>query len=200
MNKKYVVPEFLDLKKSAIILLLLILLHLIVNNFASIPAQSTLESMLWYLYMMICLFTCSVYHQLGISFYREVFCPKFKSRRDKICFIFFFSVLTTCIVVSLLTYDLFSIKFSLIEIFFENFNWFYFLFIGILTTIFIRGYEKIDNVELIDIIYWANILVLLFSNFFENTDANIIKNFLNGIFAFYLFTTANVIIKNSYNS
>ena len=97
-------------------------------------------------------------------------------------------------------YNELSKKFSLIEIFFENFNWFYVLFIGILTTIFIRGYEKIDNVELIDIIYWANILVLLFSNFFENTDANIIKNFLNGIFAFYLFTTANVIIKNSYNS
>ena len=199
MNKKYVVPEFLDFKKSAIILLLLILLHLIVNNFASIPAQSTLESMLWYLYMMICLFTCSVYHQLGISFYREVFCPKFKSRRDKICFIFFFSVLTTCIVASLM-YNELSKKFSLIEIFFENFNWFYVLFIGILTTIFIRGYEKIDNVELIDILYWANILILLFSFFFENTDINYITNFLNGIFAFYFFTTANVIIKNSYNS
>ena len=199
MNKKYVVPEFLDFKKSAIILLLLILLHLIVNNFASIPAQSTLESMLWYLYMMICFFTGSVYHQLGISFYREVFCPKFKSRRDKICFIFFFSVLTTCIVASLM-YNELSKKFSLIEIFFENFNWFYVLFIGILTTIFIRGYEKIDNVELIDIIYWANILILLFSFFFENTDINYITNFLNGIFAFYFFTTANVIIKNSYNS
>ena len=78
MSIKHKVPKFLNFKKSAIIFLLLILLNLIVDNFATLNVQSPLELILWGLYIMTCFFTCAVYHQIRISFYQEIFRQKYR--------------------------------------------------------------------------------------------------------------------------
>ena len=76
------------------------------------------------------------------------------------------------------------------------------LFIGILTSEVVKSFEKIDNIELIDLIYWAHILILMITYlFFESYEQKfILATFLNGVFAFYLFTIATIKIKKSYNS
>ena len=203
MSIKHKVPKFLNFKKSATIFVLLILLHLIVNKFATLPAQSALEGILWYFYIMICFFTCAVYHQIGISFYQEIFTQKYKSQKSNLYFISVYSVLTTSIVFLLVFYDSYKrLSLSVSEIFFENFNWFLFLFIGILTSFVVKSFEKIDNIELIDLTYWAHILILMGTYlFFETYEQKfIMATFLNGVFAYYLFTIATIKIKKSYNS